>query len=93
MAKMDFQHWRIKHRAWRTKLKSFLDGEETLTREQATSHRDCGGRNVNRHTHAQDPAAIVKSAPTSSQPSPSAVPLTMHPLVAPRCVQDRVERM
>lgn len=42
MAKLDFQHWRIKHRTWRTKLKSFLDGEETLTREQATSHKDCG---------------------------------------------------
>ncbi len=29
------------HLAWKTKLRSFLDGNATLTREQAVSHHDC----------------------------------------------------
>jgi methyl-accepting chemotaxis protein len=66
MAKLDFQHWRIKHRAWRTKLKSFLEGEETLTREQATSHKDCGlgkwlyGGGLEQYRHISEMKALEK---------------------------------
>ena len=36
-----FKTFKIKHRAWKTKLKDFLEGKGGLTVEQATSHRDC----------------------------------------------------
>jgi len=38
---MDFQLFRIKHLAWKTRLRDFLDGKGGLTKEQAVSHRDC----------------------------------------------------
>ena len=37
----DFGAARAAHLAWKTKLRSFLDGRSTLTREQAVSHRHC----------------------------------------------------
>jgi methyl-accepting chemotaxis protein len=36
-----FRTFKIKHRAWKTKLGDFLEGKGGLTIEQATSHRDC----------------------------------------------------
>jgi len=41
MEDVNFQHFRIKHRAWKTKLRSFLEGKGGLTVEQATSYKDC----------------------------------------------------
>lgn len=41
MEDVNFQHFRIKHRAWKTKLRSFLEGKGGLTIEQATSYKDC----------------------------------------------------
>ena len=37
----DFEAARAAHLAWKTKLRSFLDGKSTLSREQAVSHRHC----------------------------------------------------
>jgi len=41
MEDVNFQHFRIKHRAWKTKLRTFLEGKGGLTVEQATSYKDC----------------------------------------------------
>ncbi len=38
---LDFAMARTKHLSWKTRLRSFLDGKESMTRAQATSHRDC----------------------------------------------------
>jgi two-component system chemotaxis sensor kinase CheA len=40
-AAVDFDQARAKHMAWRTRLRSFLDGKESLTQAQAVSERDC----------------------------------------------------
>ncbi|TAF63315.1 MAG: hypothetical protein EAZ55_14080 [Cytophagales bacterium] len=37
----DFTTARFKHLNWRFRIRNFLDGKETLTHEQATSHTDC----------------------------------------------------
>ncbi len=36
-----FKTFKIKHRAWKTRLKDFLEGKGGLTAEQAISHKDC----------------------------------------------------
>ena len=36
-----FKTFKIKHRAWKSKLRDFLEGKGGLTLEQATSHKDC----------------------------------------------------
>lgn len=41
MEDINFQHFKIKHRAWKSKLSSFLEGKGGLTVEQATSYKDC----------------------------------------------------
>jgi len=41
MKKVDFAIARVMHVAWKSGLRSFLDGKETITEEQAISHRDC----------------------------------------------------
>lgn len=41
MSSIDFQLFRIKHIAWRTRLKGFLEGRGSLTEEKAVSHKDC----------------------------------------------------
>jgi methyl-accepting chemotaxis protein len=41
MNTMTFRTFKIKHRAWKTRLKDFLDGKGGLTQEQAVSHKDC----------------------------------------------------
>jgi methyl-accepting chemotaxis protein len=41
MKKIDFAVARVMHVAWKSGLRSFLDGKETLTEEQAVSHKDC----------------------------------------------------
>lgn len=41
MKKSDFAVARIMHVAWKNGLRSFLDGKETITEEQAVSHTDC----------------------------------------------------
>src|SRR5512139_228948 len=41
MAAIDFQKFRLKHMAWRLKLKDFLDGKGGLSEKQALSHREC----------------------------------------------------
>jgi methyl-accepting chemotaxis protein len=41
MNAMTFRTFKIKHRAWKTRLKDFLEGKGGLTQEQAVSHKDC----------------------------------------------------
>lgn len=41
MGKFDFAVARVMHIAWKSSLRSFLDGKESLTEEQAVSHKDC----------------------------------------------------
>ncbi|HUL01422.1 MAG TPA: CZB domain-containing protein [Nitrospirota bacterium] len=41
MNEMRFRTFKIKHRAWKTRLKDFLEGKGGLTEEQAISHKDC----------------------------------------------------
>ena len=36
-----FRTFKIKHRAWKTKLKDFLEGKGGLTEAQAISHKEC----------------------------------------------------
>lgn len=38
---LDFSQARFKHLNWKFRLRAFLDGKETITMEQAVSHRDC----------------------------------------------------
>ena len=38
---LDFAAARTKHLSWKTRLRSFLDGGESMTEDQAVSHRDC----------------------------------------------------
>ncbi len=38
---LDFSAARIKHLSWKTRLRSFLDGQESMTKDQAVSHHDC----------------------------------------------------
>ncbi len=38
---LDFSMAKLKHAAWKMKLRDFLDGKPGLTPAQATSHRDC----------------------------------------------------
>jgi methyl-accepting chemotaxis protein len=38
---VDFNDLRTKHAQWRIRLNKFLTGQETLTVEQAGTHRDC----------------------------------------------------
>ncbi len=38
---LDFTLVKTAHRSWRLKLRSFLDGHESLTAERLSSHRDC----------------------------------------------------
>ena len=40
-AAFDFTQAKFKHLNWKFKLRSFLDGKETITMEQAVSHHDC----------------------------------------------------
>lgn len=40
-APVDFSQARFKHLNWKFRIRAFLDGKETLTREQAISHYDC----------------------------------------------------
>jgi methyl-accepting chemotaxis protein len=40
-AKFDFLMAKQKHLSWKFRIKNFLDGQETLTMEQAVSHTDC----------------------------------------------------
>ncbi len=40
-APVDFSQARFKHLNWKFRIRAFLDGKETLTKEQAVSHRDC----------------------------------------------------
>jgi methyl-accepting chemotaxis protein len=41
MNAMTFRTFKVKHRAWKTKLRDFLDGKGVLTEKQAVSHKDC----------------------------------------------------
>ncbi|GAB4327419.1 MAG: hypothetical protein OHK0038_01090 [Flammeovirgaceae bacterium] len=38
---IDFSVAKFKHLNWRFRIRNFLDGKETLTREQAVSHLHC----------------------------------------------------
>ena len=40
-AELDFFAARTAHMAWRQKIRDFLDGAQSLTRQEAVSHRDC----------------------------------------------------
>ncbi|RUM94407.1 MAG: hypothetical protein DSZ28_03355 [Thiothrix sp.] len=39
--KLNIASAKSKHLSWKTRIRSFLDGKESLTMEQAVSHRDC----------------------------------------------------
>ncbi len=41
MNEMTFRTFKIKHRAWKTRIKDFLEGKGGLTEQQAVSHKDC----------------------------------------------------
>ena len=41
MGKFDFAVARVMHIAWKSSLRSFLDGKESMTEEQAMSHKEC----------------------------------------------------
>ena len=41
MGKFDFAVARVMHIAWKSSLRSFLDGKASLTEEQAVSHKEC----------------------------------------------------
>ena len=41
MSKANFIDIRLKHVAWRTKLNEFLEGNRSMTEEEATSHKAC----------------------------------------------------
>ncbi len=41
MNAMTFRTFKVKHRAWKTRIKDFLEGKGGLTEEQAVSHKDC----------------------------------------------------
>jgi methyl-accepting chemotaxis protein len=41
MGKFDFAVARVMHIAWKSSLRSFIDGKDTMTEEQAVSHKDC----------------------------------------------------
>lgn len=41
MKNIDFAVARSRHMSWKTRLRSFLDGQESLTEAQAVSHKDC----------------------------------------------------
>ena len=40
-APIDFSQARFKHLNWKFRIRNFLDGKETLTQEQAISHKRC----------------------------------------------------
>lgn len=40
-SELDLGHAKAAHLAWKTRLRSFLDGKEALTQEQAVSHKHC----------------------------------------------------
>ena len=40
-AELDFANARTRHKLWKTRLRSFLDGEESMQEEEAVSHHDC----------------------------------------------------
>jgi methyl-accepting chemotaxis protein len=42
MNALTFKTFKVKHRAWKTRLKDFLEGKGGLTEAQAISHKDCG---------------------------------------------------
>jgi len=39
--KLDFASARAKHKLWKTRLRAFLDGESSMSEEEAVSHHDC----------------------------------------------------
>ena len=41
MGKFDFAVARVMHIAWKSSLRSFLDGKESMSEEQAVSAKDC----------------------------------------------------
>ncbi len=40
-AELDFANARTRHKLWKTRLRAFLDGEESMNEEEAVSHHDC----------------------------------------------------
>ncbi len=40
-SKLDFASARAKHRLWKTRLRAFLDGQESMSEAEAVSHHDC----------------------------------------------------
>ena len=39
--RLDFSSARAKHKLWKTRLRAFLDGESSMSEEEAVSHHDC----------------------------------------------------
>ncbi len=40
-SELDFATARTKHKLWKTRLRAFLDGEESMNEQEAVSHHDC----------------------------------------------------
>lgn len=41
MSSLDFTQAKLKHTAWKLRIRDFLDGKPGLTAAQASSHKDC----------------------------------------------------
>ncbi len=58
---------KAKHLSWKTKIRSFLDGKDSLTMDQAVSHRDCDlgkwlySEGMNALGHLQEMQALEKT--------------------------------
>lgn len=50
MHKPDFAVARIMHLSWKSSLRDFLNGKESITLQQATSHKDC---NLGKWLHSE----------------------------------------
>ena len=66
MGSMDFSMARFKHLNWKFRIRSFLDGGELLTYEQAVSHKDCDlgkwiyTRGLEKYGHLAEMQALEK---------------------------------
>ncbi len=40
-SELDFANARTRHKLWKTRLRAFLDGEESMNEDEAVSHHDC----------------------------------------------------
>lgn len=66
MSNFDFSAARVKHSAWKIKLRKFLDHNEGLTPQQASSHHDCElgkwlyGEALTKYKHVPEMAVLER---------------------------------